>query len=358
MNFQLFIREHAAYIIFQFIMVLFIMSLYWLDGFRNIDTAVYSVAISTLLIVSFLFGRYVKRYIFYNKILSQPKEMEAALQRDGKSPEQVQVEDYLQSLYRLYQNEVQTLYTNQNRHLQFMNQWVHQMKTPLSVAELLLQEEGIDKKSMHEEIDRLKRGLDSVLMNARIDTFEQDLQVEQVHLKLLVAEVVSDYKRLFITNRVYPVISIAEKYIIPTDAKWMKFVIGQFITNAVKYTFEEGKKVHINATCQAGNVLLSIKDEGIGIPSTDLPRVTKAFFTGENGRKTGESTGMGLYLANEICEKLGHELSIESEKGNGTIVSILFHNPEVVKRGVLEDDDFENGRSDESVRGESDASRY
>jgi len=279
MSFRLFVKEHAAYVIFQLIMVIFIMSLYWLDGFRNIDTGIYSFVISTLLILSFLFGRYVKRYAFYHKVLSQPKQMEAALQRDGKSPEQEQVEKYLHGFYRLYQNEVEALYANQNRHLQFMNQWVHQMKTPLSVAELLLQEDGdLDKKSMQEEIDRLKRGLDSVLINARLDTFEQDMQIEQVQLKTLVSEVVSENKRLFITHHVYPVISIDEKFIVPTDAKWMRFVIGQFITNAVKYTFEEGKKVHIHATCQQGQVLLSIQDEGIGIPATDLPRVMKAFF--------------------------------------------------------------------------------
>jgi signal transduction histidine kinase len=357
MSFRLFVKEHAAYVIFQLIMVIFIMSLYWLDGFRNIDTGIYSFVISTLLILSFLFGRYVKRYAFYHKVLSQPKQMEAALQRDGKSPEQQQVEKYLHGFYRLYQNEVEALYANQNRHLQFMNQWVHQMKTPLSVAELLLQEDGdLDKKSMQEEIDRLKRGLDSVLINARLDTFEQDMQIEQVQLKTLVSEVVSENKRLFITHHVYPVISIDEKFIVPTDAKWMRFVIGQFITNAVKYTFEEGKKVHIHATCQQGQVLLSIQDEGIGIPATDLPRVMKAFFTGENGRKTGESTGMGLYLANEICEKLGHKMSIMSEQGKGTVVSVLFQHHEVTERGVSEDDHFENGRSDQSVRGKSDAS--
>ena len=63
------------------------------------------------------------------------------------------------------------------------------------------------------------------------------------------------------------------------------------------------------------NVTLYVQDEGIGIPKSDLSRVTNPFFTGENGRKTGESTGMGLYLAKEICEKLGHELKIESEVG-------------------------------------------
>ncbi|WP_019414506.1 HAMP domain-containing sensor histidine kinase [Paenisporosarcina sp. TG20] len=359
MSFRLFAKEHAAYLIFQLTMVLFIMSIYWLEGFRNVNTAIYSIVISMLLILSFLFARYVKRFAFYQKILTNPKEMEAALQQDAKSPEQQQVEDYLKALYRLHQNEAQALYANQRRHLQFMNQWVHQMKTPLAVSELLLQEEGeVDKKSMQEEIDRLKRGLDSVLMNARLDTFEQDMQIEQVRLKTLVSEVVSENKRLFITHQVYPVISINEQIIVPTDAKWMKFVIGQFITNAVKYTFDHGKKLHIHTICQQekGNVLLSFQDEGIGIPTADIPRLTKAFFTGENGRKTGESTGMGLYLANEICVKLGHELSIISELGKGTTVSVLFHNQDE-EGGVPEDEIIEIGRSDESVRGESNSSR-
>ena len=55
----------------------------------------------------------------------------------------------------------------------------------------------------------------------------------------------------------------------------------------------------------------------------------QAFFTGENGRLTGESTGMGLYIASEVCEKLGHPLEIESELGTGTTVSVLFENVEV-----------------------------
>jgi len=94
----------------------------------------------------------------------------------------------------------------------------------------------------------------------------------------------------------------------------------------VKYTFEANKKIVISAIEKDDYVQLAICDEGIGIPASDLSRVTKAFFTGENGRKTGESTGMGLYLAKEICEKLGHELVITSEVGKGTIVTVTFTN--------------------------------
>lgn len=350
---RLFLREHAAFIVFQIVLVAFIMLLYWLDGFRNVDTAIYSFVISSVLVLTFLTARFVKRYHYYQRILATPQSMEHVLQREGKSPEQIQNEIYLQKLYRLYQHEVQSLYATQNRHLQFMNQWVHQMKTPLSVMHLLLQEEQeLDKTSVREEMDRLKAGLDTVLMNARLDTFEQDMQIEQVDLRSLVSEVVTENKRLFISKRVYPEISIGDEHIIATDQKWMKFIIGQFLTNAVKYTFEPNKKVMISAECSNGNTLLTIQDEGIGIPSSDLPRVTKAFFTGENGRKTGESTGMGLFLAKEVCRKLGHELAISSVQGEGTSVSVLFFNQDLATQEE-NDDSSEDRRSDKSIRGES-----
>lgn len=352
---RLFLREHAAFIVFQLLLVAFIMLLYWLDGFRNVDTAIYSFVISTLLVGTFLGARFIKRYRYYQKITEKPANMEHMLQREGRSPEHRQNDLYLQQLYKLYQYEVQALYATQNRHLQFMNQWVHQMKTPLSVMQLLLQEEQeLDKTSVREEMDRLKSGLDTVLMNARLDTFEQDMQIEKVSLRSMVTEMVTENKRLFISKRVYPQIDVDEKCTVFTDQKWMKFIIGQFLTNAVKYTFEPNKKVYISARCEDDQALLTIRDEGIGIPSSDLARVTKAFFTGENGRKTGESTGMGLYLANEVCGKLGHKLAIASEKGEGTTISVTFYNQEAETQEE-NDDVSENRRSNESLRGKSDA---
>lgn len=353
---RLFFKEHAAFIVFQAGLVAFIMALYWLDGFRNLDTAIYSFVISTVLVMLFLAARFTKRYRYYQKILATPETMEHALQREGKAPEELQAEKYLQEIYRLYQNEAQALYATQKRHLQFMNQWVHQMKTPLSVMQLLLQEPGeLDKNSVREEVDRLKAGLDTVLMNARLDTFEDDMHIEQVELRSIVSEIVNENKRLFISKRVYPEIDVDGQYVVATDRKWMKFILGQLLTNALKYTFEPDKKVLIKAECHEGSALLSIRDEGIGIPASDLPRVTKAFFTGENGRKTGESTGMGLYLAKEVCVKLGHQLSISSEDGKGTTVSVLFRNQDTATGGE-EHAVIENRRSDQGLRGESDAS--
>ncbi|MBM7608680.1 signal transduction histidine kinase [Lysinibacillus composti] len=325
MSLRLFIKENISFVIFELIVVLFILSLYWLDGFRNIDTAVYSVVISIVLITSFLAARFIMRKNYLNRIVHLPNSMEDALQKNAKSPEHSQTEDYFHELYRLYQHEVQTLYAVKNRHDQFLNQWIHQMKTPISVLELLLQEgDPLDKKSVQEEVDRLKRGIEMVLMNARLENFEEDMQVEQVHLKQIVNATINENKRLFITHRVFPETKIDEDLIVASDSKWLRFVLGQFVTNAVKYTFEPNKKVLFFAEKTDSSITLTIKDEGIGIPQSDISRVTKPFFTGENGRKTGESTGMGLFLAKEICEKLNHELIITSQVGVGTTITLIF----------------------------------
>lgn len=321
---KLFITEHLSYVLFQVFVVLFILMLYWLEGFRNFETALYSIVMSIVLIVSFLTIRYMLRRRYLKKIAELPRQMDDALQKNAKTIEYYQTEEYMHELYRLYQYEVQALYARQTRQYKFTNQWIHQMKTPLAVLELLLQEEELDKRSVQEEVDRLKRGLEMVLMNARLENFQEDLQVEQVNLKQLVTSTINENKRLFIANRVFPEVNIEEETMVMSDSKWLKFVVVQFITNAVKYTFEENKKIFIEVIEQDGVIELQVRDQGIGIPKSDLSRVIKPFFTGENGRKTGESTGMGLYIAQEICTKLGHELIIESEVGVGTTVKIIF----------------------------------
>ena len=173
---KLFLRDHVSFIFFELVLIMFIMAIYWLDGFRSSSTAIYSLAISLVLLASFLILRFIPRQRYYRKILRLPETVEDALQKNASTAEAKHVERYIQQLYKLYQREVQELYANQKRHDEFMNQWVHQMKTPISVIELLLQEEEVDRQSMREEVERLKNGLEMVLMNARLEKFEEDVE--------------------------------------------------------------------------------------------------------------------------------------------------------------------------------------
>lgn len=322
--FRLFIREYSAYLVFHLLLTVFILSMYWLDGFRNVDTAVYSVVMVFILTSLFLASRFIGRRAYYNRVLRHPTKMEDLLMRTAKTPETAETERFGHEVYGIYQKEVQALRSEKERHETFMNQWVHQMKTPLSVISLLLQEEEVDRDAIGEEADRIRRGLETVLLNARLGTFERDMQISRADLASLVRETISEHKKLFISSRVYPSSTVEDGIMVTTDPKWMKTIIAQFITNAVKYTQEEGGHVYFTADRTDEGVRLIVRDEGIGIPASDLNRVTHAFFTGENGRLTGESTGMGLFIAKEVCDQLGHGLEIDSEPGKGTAVTVIF----------------------------------
>ena len=119
---KLFIKEHLSYVIFQVLIVLFILMLYWLEGFRNIETAVYSIVMSIILTLSFLTIRYMLRRRYLQKIAELPKRMDDALQKNAKTPEYYKTEEYIHELYKLYQYEVQALYARQTRQYKFTNQ--------------------------------------------------------------------------------------------------------------------------------------------------------------------------------------------------------------------------------------------
>lgn len=104
-----------------------------------------------------------------------------------------------------------------------------------------------------------------------------------------------------------------------TDEKWLSFVIGQLLSNALKYTPEQGR---ISVTWEDATQTLTIGDTGIGIRPEDLPRVFEKGFTGYNGREQKKSTGIGLYLCRRVLGKLGHSISITSIPGQGTQVQL------------------------------------
>lgn len=257
--------------------------------------------------------------------------------RSAATREQQAFGRLLLDLHEAYRNELEARSRQAEIRHHFTLQWVHQMKTPLSVIDLLVQQSAIaddmagepDRgrdRSILEETDRLRRGLDMMLHAARLDKFEVDLHIRKVALHELARDVLNDYKRLCIHHSVFPrIVGEAEA---ETDPKWLGFVLHQLVTNAIKYSkpLPGSKKLLIRIeTGRDGDCTLSVRDEGIGIPPHDLPRVFEPFFTGENGRRTEESTGMGLYLAKRICAGLGHGLYAEPPPEGGTAVTVAFH---------------------------------
>lgn len=341
MKFIDFLKDRIAYILVFFVSVsLAILIMYLTIIIKAIDFSLINIAyaylVSIVILLIFILYEYSKVRAFYNQLNQalNSKNIIDDIVNIGeiRTLEQKLFKDILKKLHKAYKNDIYGYEDIQKQYTYFINQWVHQMKTPVSIINLILQEENMPENkeildSIGEENEKISQGLNIMLYNARINEFNHDFNVEAVDILLILRKVINDNKKLLIRSKIFPEI-IGQTEIIQTDKKWMYFVFNQLVINAIKYTAaaeKEKKCIIINIKKVSEEVIISIEDNGIGIPEEDLSRVFEAFFTGKNGRKTSESTGMGLYLSKRICEELGNELYVESEEGNGAKFSIVFY---------------------------------
>ncbi|WP_160039133.1 HAMP domain-containing histidine kinase [Paenibacillus sp. USDA918EY] len=322
---RLFFRDQAPLVAVYFLQLFLVTLVYWLDGSRHLNTGLYAGLLSVCLLSAYLVIRYIRNRTFYARLAAEASSTEELLKDKQQTPLAQSLQRMIKLQHRRYQTDLQQYKHKIESHMEFIHQWVHQMKTPLSVIHLMIRNrDEAEFAAIGDELDRIRKGLDIVLYTARLDTFERDFHVETLDLRQVVREVTSSQKRLFIRSHVFPLIRMDEPFPIASDEKWLGFVLTQLITNAVRYTRGENRKIVFYSYCRDERVVLEVQDEGVGIPKGDLPRIFEPYFTGENGREFRESTGMGLYLAKQICGKLGHDLQVESEAGKGTTVRIIF----------------------------------
>ena len=324
---KLFWREHLPLILFVTAALFVVLLVFWYDGYDHPVTAAYAVFLGLIILGGYLAFRYFTHRDFYER-LSQPiRSLEESIKHNESAPLPTALSELMEEQYRQYRTVMEEWERRRKDHMMFMKQWVHQMKTPLSVIEMITQEDDNDAfKSLSEESDRIRRGLEMVLYMSRLETFEQDFSVEPVKLHEAAVEAVHENKRYFIHSHVYPEVRIDSDLTVQTDAKWLRFIMLQLLSNAIKYSAGTGLKVTMQArrTEDHRHVVLEITDRGMGIPPSDLKRVFDPFYTGENGRKLKESTGMGLYLVKEVVHKMNHQIELESELGRGTTVRLIF----------------------------------
>jgi len=324
---RIFLRDHMVFVLLYLFNMIFLFMFYRnLGGFETLENTYYFIFLSSFLLGVFLLYRYFSYKRLYEKLSKTPSKLEDTLSSAGNAPVSEGVNRLLRAQYNLFQEQIQMYKRKQAEHLTFIHQWVHQMKTPISVIHLILQENQGEPyiENIAQEMERISRGLNMALNMARLNGFEHDFTIETVPLHALVSEVVNEQKRYFIRKRLYPEVRIDLGMSVKSDRKWLKFILEQLLVNAIKYTEGENKKVIVLAYVGEKGKVLEVKDQGVGIPRQDIRRVFEPFYTGENGRRFGESTGMGLYLVNEICKKLDHQIEIESKPGEGTLVRIVF----------------------------------
>jgi signal transduction histidine kinase len=331
MKLKEYLSDQISLILFFLLLMAFITSVIILDptfqvwryNLLYINLIAFFLFALYLMIVYLLKNQY---YIQLQKAVAEEKPTPESLP-SPRSNEQKLFQKLLVQTQDQQNTRIEKIYEEKKDNFEFISAWVHEIKIPIAVINLLIENNpGKDKdellSSIGQETGRIDRLVEQVLYYSKIDDFSKDYFVQELELKALVNQVIKKHARTFIHKEIKIETNRLDMQI-TSDKKWLLFILDQIISNALKYTNKNGQ-IEIRGEEDEREKRLIITDNGIGIRPEDIDRVFDRGFTGYNGREFTKSTGMGLYLARRLARKLGHDLSIDSVYGEYTRLTIHF----------------------------------
>ncbi len=279
----------------------------------------YPALLCVLLGCGFLCQDFVRVKRKHSHLLALQKQKAAMI---NSLPEIGTVEeaDY-QAIIRALQNEVWEVDAAASARYQDMVEyytvWAHQIKTPITSMGLFLEREDTAlSRKLTSDLFQIEQYVEMVMAFLRLGPDASDYLFREYPLDGIIRQAIAKFAPEFIARKLRLEYTPTEETVI-TDEKWLSLVIGQVLSNALKYTREGTIRIYMEPP-----KTLCVADTGIGIAPDELPRVFEKGYTGGNGRKDKRATGIGLYLCRRICQKLGAEISIASQPDRGTTVRI------------------------------------
>lgn len=327
MKFKDYVIDHIFSIICFLITGLLIFTFLWL-----IETSmVFILLVELIMLATFVISivwDYNRRRNYYNQLfkLLEQLDQKTLLAEIMTQPHFLdgQILSIILRRNNKYQNDQLAEMENQNREYRdYLDTWVHEIKTPITSSRLIVEnEKNPTTLRIDDELRKIDGYVEQVLYYTRSTAIEKDFKVEKTTLKVLVNMALKVYSK--------PLIQAGGKLHmecldtpICADTKSCAFIIGQIISNAIKYR-QEDFQLTFCSKIEKNCIKLIISDNGIGISPSDLSRVFDKGFTGENGRRFNKSTGIGLYLCKKLCNKMNIDLFIESVQSKSTAVTLCF----------------------------------
>ena len=329
MDFKLFLREKASTILlllFGLITIEIFLMAYNVGMFIKIYIPLIIIGLYMISIII----EYFKRKKFYDNLLKMLEELDEKylITEIIKTPNFLEGQIFKNSLEQIDKSMLENV--NKYKYMtedykEYIELWIHEIKIPISASKMVIENnKNAITKSIDEELDKVENYIEQALFYARSNTVEKDYYIRKVVLKEIVNESIKKNKSSLIQEKIS--IDIHDLDIeVNTDNKWIVFILNQIIQNSIKYRKKENSVIEMYANQGKENVILYIKDNGIGIKQGEITRVFEKGFTGTNGRLSNKkSTGIGLYLCKKLCNKLGIGIELNSEKDIGTEVRIIF----------------------------------
>lgn len=289
------------------------------------------VVICLSFIVAFITEYYSKEN-YYKTIKSRMEDLQekyliTELLPKSNYIETEMMEDIIKDMGKSMLENVNMYKYLQEDYKDFIELWIHEIKIPIATSKMII-ENNKNKitESINEELDTIENYTEQALFYARSNTANKDYIVRKIKLKDIVNASILKNKTQLIQNKISITTEDLEN-IVYTDSKWCIFIISQIIQNSIKYSKSENKQIEIYSKKQKENIVLYIKDNGVGIKESEVGRIFDKGFTGSNGRLNGKkSTGIGLYLCEKLCNKLRIGIKVFSKENEGTTVKIIFSN--------------------------------
>ena len=198
--------------------------------------------------------------------------------------------------------------------------WLHQIKTPMTVSKLLLEKpDETTNTKLKMQLMYIEQYINMAMNYLKMIDHSTDMDITQVNLDDIIKNLLKKYSLLFIHNHISLEYQSNVTHVI-SDSQWLTILIEQILSNALKYT-ENGK---ISIQYLEDKHALEIRDTGIGIRSEDIPKIFDRGYSGFNGRMNEKSSGLGLYLARKISERLNIQIEVESKLSKGSIFRLVF----------------------------------
>ena len=329
MDFKLFFKEKAITILlllFGIITIEIFLMAYNVGMFIKIYIP---LIIMGLYMISIII-EYFKRKKFYDNLLKMLEELDEKylITEIIKTPNFLEGQILKNSLEQIDKSMLENV--NKYKYMtedykEYIELWIHEIKIPIATSKMVIENnKNAITKSIDEELDKVENYIEQALFYARSNTVEKDYYIRKVVLKEIVNESIKKNKSSLIQEKIS--IDIHDLEIeVNTDNKWIVFILNQIIQNSIKYRKKENSVIEIYANQGKENVILYIKDNGIGIKQGKITRVFEKGFTGTNGRLSNKkSTGIGLYLCKKLCNKLGIGIELNSVQNEGTEVKLVF----------------------------------
>ena len=198
--------------------------------------------------------------------------------------------------------------------------WLHQIKTPMTVSKLLLEKpDDTTNTKLKMQLMYIEQYINMAMNYLKMIDHSTDMDITEVNLDDIIKNLLKKYSLLFIHNHISLEYQSNLTYVI-SDSQWLTILIEQILSNALKYT-ENGK---IAIQYLEEKHALEIRDTGIGIRSEDIPKIFDRGYSGFNGRMNEKSSGLGLYLARKISERLNIQIEVESKLSKGSVFRLVF----------------------------------